>query len=416
MNTYFNPIVDEAVEVLYYSYDIVRGQEVFKKLQKAAQEGDADAMYLLARCYAGDCYCWEGFGFPEDDAQVEKYMRMSILGGSAMGVIGAMRTGMLSKELERKMPFSNLKEAWDIIYKEAKVGSGFCQNMIGNTYYWLDIIRIEGRDVNQFLDLEEWRDYLRQMMLESIPWYEEALRNKVSIAGRNMVNLYEEGDEDLQIVPQPEKAIEVIKLGAELGLMEWMYYYGRHLTRTQGREEEGVHWYKRAAETGMKSAWYEVAYAYEEGIGVAKNLKKALEYAEKGLGTKNDVRCSRIIGAISFEGAEGVPKNYEYAVHMLEHARAQGDPYDNDYLAVCYAMGYGCQKDLQKAKQLLEEIDYRSNYTKFVWGLLHIEGVGVKKSIKEAISYWKSVEGECLLVEKALVQYKKTLYGKWVSS
>lgn len=53
MNTYFNQIVEEAIQALYCSYDIARGQEAFKKLQKASNEGDVDAMYLLARCYGG---------------------------------------------------------------------------------------------------------------------------------------------------------------------------------------------------------------------------------------------------------------------------------------------------------------------------------------------------------------------------
>ena len=179
-----------------------------------------DAMYLLARCYGGRDFCWKDFGFPEDEDKMEKYMRMSILGGSAMGVVGSMRAGMLSAELEREMPFANIKEAWDIVYQKARSGSGFCQNMIGNSYYWLDIVRIEGRTEEQFSNFRQWIDYLRNMMLESIPWYEEALRNKIGMAGRNLVNLYRDGEEALQIKPQPQEAVKILKMGAELGLGE----------------------------------------------------------------------------------------------------------------------------------------------------------------------------------------------------
>ncbi len=438
MNTYFNQIVEEAIQALYCSYDIARGQEAFKKLQKASNEGDVDAMYLLARCYGGCDFCWKDFGFPEDEdkmgkymrmsilggsamgvvgsmragmlsAELErempfanikfpededkmgKYMRMSILGGSAMGVVGSMRAGMLSAELEREMPFANIKEAWDIVYQKARSGSGFCQNMIGNSYYWLDIVRIEGRTEEQFsnfrqwidylrvyqkarsgsgfcqnmignsyywLDIvriegrteeqfsnfRQWIDYLRSMMLESIPWYEEALHNKIGMAGRNLVNLYRDGEEALQIRPQPQEAVKILKMGAELGLGEWMYHYGDHVSQIEGCEEEGVYWYKRAAEAGVKNAWYDMAYAYYWGEGVPKDLRKALEYAQKGLESSLDADCRGIMGAIYFEGGQGLPKDYVRAVQMLEQARAKGSSLYNDCLAVCYAMGYGVPK------------------------------------------------------------------------
>ena len=414
MNTYFNQIVEEAIQALYCSYDIARGQEAFKKLQKASNEGDVDAMYLLARCYGGCDFCWKDFGFPEDEDKMEKYMHMSILGGSAMGVVGSMRAGMLSAELEREMPFANIKEAWDIVYQKARSGSGFCQNMIGNSYYWLDIVRIEGRTEEQFSNFRQWIDYLRSMMLESIPWYEEALRNKIGMAGRNLVNLYRDGEEALQIKPQPQEAVKILKMGAELGLGEWMYHYGDHVSQIEGCEEEGVYWYKCAAEAGVKNAWYDMAYAYYWGEGVHKDLRKALEYAQKGLESSLDADCRGIMGAIYFEGGQGIPKDYVRAVQMLEQARAKGSSLYNDCLAVCYAMGYGVTKNLYQAKQLLEEIDDCSDYTRFVWGLLYTEGVGVKQDVKEGIAYWKSVEEECPLAEQALAQYKKTWYGKWV--
>ena len=50
-----------------------------------------------------------------------------------MGVLGAMRCGMLTPEMEEAMPFASLREAWNAVYEKAQAGCLFAMNMIGNT-------------------------------------------------------------------------------------------------------------------------------------------------------------------------------------------------------------------------------------------------------------------------------------------
>ena len=65
--------------------------------------------------------------------------------GSAAAALGALRMDMLTPELREIMPFDHINEAWEIILEKAENGCPFCQYMIGNIYYFLDIIEIEGR-------------------------------------------------------------------------------------------------------------------------------------------------------------------------------------------------------------------------------------------------------------------------------
>ena len=106
--------VKQALQDIYYHERTGRGSEAFALLEKASAAGDGDASCVLARCYCGYQYVWSGHGFPEDDDKATELIHKSVEQGSALGVLVAMRTGELSPELEEKMPFANLQEAFDI--------------------------------------------------------------------------------------------------------------------------------------------------------------------------------------------------------------------------------------------------------------------------------------------------------------
>ena len=56
MGRFFSDRVETALKDIYYDLAAGRGQEGFQLLQEAAQEGDADACCLLARCLYGPEY------------------------------------------------------------------------------------------------------------------------------------------------------------------------------------------------------------------------------------------------------------------------------------------------------------------------------------------------------------------------
>lgn len=54
---------------------------------------------------SGPQYVWKGFGFPEEsDEKVEALYRLAVEQGSAIGMLVAIRSGVLSVGLERKAP------------------------------------------------------------------------------------------------------------------------------------------------------------------------------------------------------------------------------------------------------------------------------------------------------------------------
>ena len=413
MGKYFSDVVDHAVEDIYYCYDVNRAVSAVQSLMEAANSGDGDASYLLSRCLSGPNYSWDFHPFREDEEGANFFIVQSIRQGSAAGVLGAMRCGMLTPEMEEAMPFANLQEAWDVIYQKAQAGSLFCQNMIGNTYYWGDMVRIEGRGPDTFENIEDYRAYLREMTLASIPWFEKAFRGGMGFAGRNLRNLYQDGEEATGIPPQPEKAQEIVRLGAELGYPEWQYDLGYDLYY-KNQYEEAVSWFRKSWEQGHLYACLYLGLAYREGEGVPQDIQKTIQLWTQGAAFPRDRNCSQMLGYLFFSGTYGAPVDYARGVQLMEQAVERGSFWQAAPLAVCYLTGKGCQKDYARAKWLLDNTPEERHIPEWYYGmgLMYAEGLGVPEDIKRGVEYLQ--ESDYPDAKEALLRYKKNFFGKWV--
>lgn len=412
MGKYFSDVVEKAVADLYYCYDKERAAAAAEALFFAAKEQeDGDACYFLSRCFSGTAYSWLYHPFQENQEAAFSMLRQGILWGSAVAVLGALRMDMLTPELRALMPFSTMREAWEAVYEKAEAGCLFCQYMIGNTYYFLDIIEIDDRKESQFASQAAWDDWRREQMQQSIPWFEKAFAGGMGIAGRNLHNYYQYGRGSL-IPPQPEKALEVARQGAELGYPDWMYLLGVKLFDNYNQKEEGLVWARKAAEAGHLMAWSLLGDAYARGIVVERNDSYALKYYEKGAAGGRSVYSSYCAGEYYFCGV-GTPVDYARAVQYLGESFALSDePYKEAHmLGICYLLGYGCQQDMALGRTLLER-SQNSRYRNYGLGLMYAEGLGVPQDIERGVEYLKAA-GNYGPAEQALKNYKKSFFGVW---
>ena len=412
MGKYFSDAVDQAIEAIYYCYDQERAAACLQPLADAANAGDGDAAYILSRCVSGPQYSWDYHPFQANDEAVEQLIRKSILNGSAMGVLGSMRCGMLTPELEEAMPFANLREAWNVVYEKARAGCLFAMNMIGNTYFWLDIVRIEGKGPNDFPTKEAFGAWLRESELKCLPWFEKAFEGGMGFAGRNMYNLYNDGEEGV-MAPDKSKAEAIARLGAEKGYPDWQERYAGFLINREGRAQEALDLYLAAAKQGQLSSWFYVGKAFQEGKVVPKDCPQAMKCYELGLQDPDQVGCANRAGELLFLGKDGVLQDYARAVQLFEQAHAQKNTWGNDMLGVCYLFGYGCQQDPQRALLLFQEVDYSTDLLNYGLGTIYTEGLGVPADIKKGVEYFQKCKGYDP-AQEALLHFKKTLFGKWV--
>lgn len=414
MGKYFIDDVELALKHIFYDMRLgtADGKKGMELLTAAADKGDGDAAYFLSRCYAGNQYAWGYHNFPEDDDMVTSLMRKSITLGSAVGVIGGLRTsGVMTPSVMKKIPFESLKEAWDIVYEKAQDGEPFCQYMIGNSYFWGDIGQIENKTPKTFAKDSDYRAYLKENLQKCIPWFEKAFVNGVYFAGNNMNNLYSEGRGEF-FVAQPEKVELLTKQGAEIGYPNFQGWYADRMLKEE-QYEEALFWYKKALSGGAMERQYNIGMMYEEGKGVEKDISYALECYEACIKTDESIGGYNRAGAIYYEGQIPGAKDYAKAIHYFEQARSKTNKWNNDRLASCYLHGYGCSPNYAYAKQLLEEVDRNSDLKKYCLGLIYADGLGVPEDIKKGVNYLQAA-GNLPEAKQALLRFRKKTFGKWV--
>ena len=414
MGKYFSDAVDNAIEAIYYPSDREKAAAAIQPLADAANAGDGDAAYILSRCVSGPQYSWDYHPFQANDEAVEHLIRQSIVQGSAMGVLGAMRCGMLTPEMEEAMKkhYSGLQEAWNVVYEKAQAGCLFAMNMIGNTYFWLDVVRIENKGPQDFPSKAAFGQWLRENELKCLPWFQRAFEGGMGFAGRNMYNLYNDGEEGV-MEPDKSKAEAIARRGAELGYPDWQERYAGFLIKQEGRAQEALNLYFAAAKQGQLSSWYYIGKAYQEGKLVPKDCVQAMKCYELGLQDPEQIGCANRAGELLFLGKDGIPQDYARAVQLFEQAHGQKNTWGNDMLGTCYLFGYGCQRDPPRALMLFPEVDYSSDLLNYGLGTIYTQGLGAPEDIKKGVEYLQKCKNYAP-AQEALLKFKKNFFGKWV--
>ena len=411
MGKIFSDVVEQALEYVFYNETARRGKEGFAMLEQASKAGDGDASCALARCLSGGQYIWAGHGFPCDDDRAEQLIRLSVEQGSAVGVLVSMRMGAMTPSLEKKMPFASLQEAFDIVLEKARLGDAFCQYAVGNVFLWWDFIRIFGKGPESFSTNEAFRMYIKENVEQCEGWFQKAFKGGLWLAGNNLRNYYLEGDKDAGIPPQPEKAAVIWKQGAEHNYPVHQRFYADQLSES-GDKAGAFEWYKRAAENGELAAYYYVGYAYEKGEGVEKNEAEAVRWYENRLSHGMQVGCANALGAMYYKGT-GVPQDYGKAFQLLNWSYGQGNTWGIFYLGTAYFYGRGTQQDYVKAREILEKVGWNNSEVHYCLGVIYGRGLGVMPDISKAVEHLQKA-GNYQPAKEELLNYKKTLFGKWV--
>lgn len=414
MGKCFSDTVEQALKYIYYDLRAGKGADGFLMLKTASEAGDGDASCILARCLCGNQYVWSGHEFPEDDDGAIRLLHKSVEQGSGIGVLVCLRTGELTPSLEKKMPFGSLQEAFDSVLEKAEAGDAFCQYTVANSYFWWDFLRIQGKGRDSFSSEKEYKAYLTENISKCEDWFWKAFRGGMYFAANNLNRFYTQGDEDL-IAPRPEMARDLYKTGAEMGFPIHQWIYADEL-KEQERFEEALHWYKLAAEGGQKDCWFEVGLAYENGKGVEKDFAYAAQCYQRGLEMRKDagkrIGCANRLGAMYCDG-DGVEQDYAKGFELLKYGYEHNTTFGVFYLGKCYFRGLGTQQDYGKAREFLEQVNWTNREAFFMLGYIYGRGLGVPEDIKKAVEYLQKA-GDNKEAKEELLNYKKTLFGKWV--
>lgn len=414
MGKFFSDKVEEGIRKVWMSFipeEMYKGMQL---LEEAAGEGDADAICFLARCYMGEDYVWHGGGLPVDEDKAAGLVKESALRGSAAGVLCAMRSGELTPAVRRGMPLTTT-QARGIILEKAEAGDAFCQYMIGNAYYWGDVIEMDHLDLEKDYPTED--AYNAYAYPIAIRWYERAIGGGLTFAIRNLRSIYQ--DEEGGIPRNDEAVLFYTKLCAEQGDPEMMNNYGALLAEA-GHKKESFRWYKASADAGEGVGCYNTGWAYEYGNGVGEDDHKAFGYYMKAA-QKGDESSYFKLGTYYFYG-DAVEEDNAKAAYWLQKGADEEEYWCYPLLGECYQEGWGVPQDMDRAFELFadaeEYIDeYDEDTQGIVWnglGNAYGYGEGVDEDFKKAVEYYRSaVDAGNENAEESLAHFKKNIFGQW---
>lgn len=189
------------------------------------------------------------------------------------------------------------------------------------------------------------------------------------------------------------------------------------LKEDQGKKNEAILLYQKAAELGSSSADYNLGILYELDNNYTK-AKEMYEIAIKkhksssAMMSLGDLYRNGRGGEINTDLAEkwykesikfgndfaitrlgylyGDLENYDDAIKCYEKAIIKGDPAAMNSMGLLYQHGFGVQRDINKAVKLYQDASNKDSLGGLInLGLMYEEGLGVPQSYEKAVKLYK---------------------------
>lgn len=397
MNGKYSLPVVKAVDMIWTSFDREEIRRGYAMLMQAAQQGDADALAFIARCFMGEEYVWSGAGFTPDEANASMLMQKSALKGSATGVLCAVRSGNFTPSVQRGMPFASFKEAFEEILSQAERGNAFCCYMVGNVYYWGDYLLVEPELAKEFKTEDKYYAWAYPI---AVKWYERSFKGRICAGWGNYCSIRRSG---LCGIKQ-DTYESYYQMLAEISPVI-CNNYGHYLEHEKNNPQAALTYYAQAAYRGDPQGAYNAGHIYEGGEIVEENNEAA--YLFYGMAAKGGHPAGQFeMGYFHFEGCGGAEQDYAKAVQWFE--KAYENPKCSEvtrtqvaaYLGICCQGGMGVVQDDEVALEYLREaeegIDHLWDGIKekvlVALGVAYAFGRGTEEDIELGYQYFEEAQ------------------------
>ena len=147
------------------------------------------------------------------------------------------------------------------------------------------------------------------------------------------------------------KSIEFLKPCLKIGDAKAQLLMGRLYAAKKNKNNyrKAFKLIKKSAKQGNAIATADLGIMYKYGRGCNLNLNKARKWFRKGAALGND-KATYALGYLYLKGFGNITQDYSKAVKWFEKSKY---PMANYWLGICYYYGYGVQKDIIKANELL---------------------------------------------------------------
>jgi len=152
--------------------------------------------------------------------------------------------------------------------------------------------------------------------------------------------------------------------------------------------KRAMEWCIKAANNGNADAQAILAIMYENGDGVPQSYKIALEWYLKAAAQGN-ISAQNNVGRI-YLNAWGVSQDFKEAMNWFMKAAAQGDAIAQANVGLIYFKGQNIPKDYQMARSwLLEAANQGYAKAQFYLGIIYGRGLGVDQDSSVSIGWFQ---------------------------
>ncbi len=153
-------------------------------------------------------------------------------------------------------------------------------------------------------------------------------------------------------------------------------------------EQKAVEWFQKAADQGYAVAQFNMGMGYANGRGVDKDERKAVEWFQKAA-DQGYAAAQNNLGWMYGNGI-GVDKDEQKAVEYYQKAADQGDATAQVNLGGMYANGRGVDKDERKAVEWYQKAADQGDATaQYNLGWRYANGRGVAKDDYKAVEWYQ---------------------------
>lgn len=314
------------------------------ELHRSAQNGDAEAQYLLGSAFLG----WRS---DSQDQQAQRVQQEKSPPGKFVDPDG--------------LPIDETKAAY-WLERAAAQGHVRAQRNLGQLYlpnpfdqFDLDANRSEKtfRDSDfpppkGFVLDSEPKERVKRDAKTAIAWFAKAAASGDAESQLQLGIIYATGN---GVGASRDEAMVWYRKAAEQGNRYAQFNLGEQMlqpTPSTEAAKEGVAWLEKAAAQGLAAASHYLGWAYSAGVGVSTDWVIACKYylkaAEQGY-----VQAMPAVGRCYYYGS-GVAKDFKAASFWLHKAADAGDADGQNQLAILYLTGNGVPKDKRRALELFE--------------------------------------------------------------
>lgn len=357
-------LCQRGVDLIWKQCDEELFPQGIECLEKAARQGDAEALFFLGHCYSwGDA----AMGFNETKAY-ECYLD-GAGAGSCRCVLGALRAGQYSEELQTQAKYT-LEESYKELKEAAEEDDAFAAYQLARAYEWEDIFDLlpkEDRRVEQCL-----------------PYYEKAAKGGIADAMVKAGKCYLSGRFTRQ---DREKAMEYASRAASLGHAWGLYHMGLY-HQEAGQMEAAFEYFLAASHQGDSESPYYLGRMYLSGAGVHRSTADAIAYFETAA-VREETKSLAELGDIFYKD-EIVEREDEKAFYWYSRAYASGDHSVSLPLGHLY-LSPSKRQDCGKAFRLIEEAAQADTdgSANLALGNLCREGVGCEQDMEKSVSCYE---------------------------